>query len=151
MCAKRAAAAPAVTIRRGRAADAKALVALYVREPAVSDFAGLHTTARFRQLVRSRDGILLVAERRGRVVGALDAEIYKESRFSYFANIVVARGWRGRGIGAQLIARYEGMCRRRGVTTILALVYDWNRDMHRVMRRRRYRNNGRLVEYIRKL
>jgi len=30
-------------------------------------------------------------------------------------------------------------------------VYDWNRDMHRVMRRKRYRNSGRLVEYIKKL
>ena len=57
----------------------------------------------------------------------------------------------GHCLGAQLMARYEESCRRRGVTTILALVYDWNRDMHRVMRRKRYRNSGKLVEYIKKL
>ena len=74
-----------------------------------------------------------------------------ESSFSYFANIVVARRHRGQGVGAHLMARYEQLCRRRGVSTILALVYDWNRDMHRVMRRKRYRNSGRLVEYIKKL
>ena len=141
----------AITIRKGRVDDADALVALYVREPAVSDFDGLHTPERFRQLARARSGILLVAEHGGRVIGALDAEVYGASRFSYFANIVVARRHRGRGIGSQLMARYEQCCRRRGVTTILALVYDWNRDMHRVMRRKRYRNSGRLVEYIKKL
>ena len=144
-------AGPAITIRKGRVDDAKALVALYVREPAVSDFDGLHTPERFQQLARSRSAILLVAECGGRVIGALDAEIYGASRFSYFANIVVARKHRGQGVGSQLMARYEQCCRRRGVTMILALVYDWNRDMHRVMRRKRYRNSGRLVEYIKKL
>ena len=58
---------------------------------------------------------------------------------------------RGRGVGSQLMARYDALCLRRGITTILALVYDWNRDMHRVMRRKHYRNSGRLVEYIQKL
>jgi len=142
---------PAITIRKGRVDDAKALVALYIREPAVSDFDGLHTPERFRHLARSRSAILLVAELGGRVIGALDAEIYAESSFSYFANIVVARRHRGQGVGAQLMARYEQLCRQRGVSTILALVYDWNRDMHRIIRRKRYRNSGRLVEYIKKL
>ena len=151
MCATGKSAGPAVRIRKGRADDAETLVALYSREPAVSDFDGLHTPERFQQLARSRSGILLVADSGGRVIGALDAEIYGASRFSYFANIVVARRHRGRGVGSQLMECYEQCCRRRGVTTILALVYDWNRDMHPVMRRKHYRNNGRLVEYIKKL
>lgn len=151
MCATDHRAGPAIQIRKGRADDADTLVALYTREPAVSDFAGLHTPERFQHLVRSRSGILLVAECGGRVIGALDAEIYAESSFSYFANIVVARKHRGQGVGSQLMERYEQLCRRRGITTILALVYDWNRDMHQVMRRKRYRNSGRLVEYIKKL
>ena len=151
MRAKDSCAGPSVRIRRGRVDDADTLVALYAREPAVSDFDGLHTPERFQHLARSRSAILLVAECGGRVMGALDAEIYAESRFSYFANIVVARGQRGRGVGAQLMARYEESCRRRGVTTILALVYDWNRDMHRVMRRKRSRTSGKLGEYIKKL
>ncbi|MEI6210466.1 MAG: GNAT family N-acetyltransferase [bacterium] len=142
---------PAIRIRKGRAVDADMLVTLYAREPAVSDFDGLHTPERFRSLARSRSAILLVAECGGRVIAALDAEVYAESKFSYFANIVVVRRHRGQGIGAQLMARYEQCCRRRGITTILALVYDWNRDMHQVMRRKRYRNSGRLVEYIKKL
>ena len=141
----------AIRVRKGRADDADTLVALYAREPAVSDFDGLHTPERFRHLARSRSAILLVAECGDRVIGALDAEVYAESSFSYFANIVVARKHRGRGVGSQLMARYEQCCRRRGVTTILALVYDWNRDMHRIMRQKRYRNSGRLVEYIKKL
>ena len=138
-------------IRKGRVEDANTLVALYAREPAVSDFAGLHTPERFQHLARSRSAILLVAECEGCVVGALDAEVYAESNFSYFANIVVARGQRRRGIGSLLMARYEESCRRRGISTILALVYDWNRDMHQVMRRQHYRNSGKLVEYIKKL
>jgi GNAT superfamily N-acetyltransferase len=151
MRAKKPESTPVIRLRKGRADDAETLVRLYAREPAVSDFAGLHTPERFRELVRSRSALLIVAEQDGRIIGALDAEIYAASNFSYFANVVVARRHRGRGVGAQLIARYEQACRRRGITTILALVYDWNRTMHRVMRRTRYRASGRLVEYIKRV
>jgi ribosomal protein S18 acetylase RimI-like enzyme len=140
-----------VKIRKGRVEDARTLVALYARERAVSDFDGLHTAARFQHLARSRQDILLVAERAGRVIGALDAEVYAETHFSYFANIVVAPKHRRQGVGRTLMEHYERICRKRRIRTILALVYDWNHAMHPVMRRTRYRNNGRLIEYIKSL
>jgi predicted nucleic acid-binding protein len=62
---------PVARIRRGRVGDARALVALYAREPAVSDFDSLHTTAQIRRpvydafylvLARRHDGCLLTLD-----------------------------------------------------------------------------------------
>jgi N-acetylglutamate synthase-like GNAT family acetyltransferase len=140
-----------IEVRKARPADVPALLRLFRGEKGVTDFAGLHTAARFLSLIRSRTDVIIVASCDGEVVGALDAEIYRESSFSYFANIVVKRGLRGQGIGRRLIDRYEAICREKRISTVVALVYDWNKDMHALMRKRRYGNNGRLVEYVKRL
>jgi N-acetylglutamate synthase-like GNAT family acetyltransferase len=138
-------------IRKACLADVPALHRLYAGEKGVTDFDGMHTLERFRRLVRSKTDIIIVAEYDGKIAGALDAEIYRESAFSYFANIVVAKGMRGKGVGRCLIERYETICRQKKLKAIIALVYDWNRKMHGVMRKARYRNKGMLVEYLKRL
>ncbi|OGJ91426.1 MAG: hypothetical protein A2268_00295 [Candidatus Raymondbacteria bacterium RifOxyA12_full_50_37] len=141
----------AVRIRKGRDSDINALLSLYRKERAVSDFVGLHTRARFKRLIRSKDDLLIVAENGQGVAGALDAEFYRESRFSYFANLVVSAKERRNKIGTRLVAAYEQICRKRGITRVVALVYNWNTGMHKLMKRGQYRNSGTLVEYIKTL
>lgn len=140
-----------IRVTRGRPGDVEALYRLYSPEKAVSDIAGLHTRERFRALVRSREDLLLVARRGKAVAGALDAEFYPESGFSYFANLVVAKNERRKGVAGLLLDEYERFCRKKGIRSIVTLVYDWNKSMRRLMERRKYGNKGMLVEYVRKL
>lgn len=138
-------------IRKGRQMDIDQLLRLYRPERAVTDFSGLHTRKRFRCLIQSRNDLLIVAVHKGKILGALDAEFYNESRFSYFANLVVTRDKRKKGIGRRLIREYERICRKRGIKTIAVLVYDFNRKMHGLMKKTRYKDNGKLVEYLKRL
>ena len=140
-----------IKIRKAKSKDAGLLLKLYSKEKGVSDFAGLQTKERFLSLVNSKDAVIIVAEKEGKVIGALDAEFYDESRFSYFANIVVSKKERGKGIASKLIKEYEQICKKRGIKTIVALVFDWNKKMHPIMKNKKYKYTGNLREYIKKL
>ncbi len=140
-----------ITITLAKFSDINELFLLYKPEKGVNDFSGLHTKKRFRSLIKSKDDILLVARRKGKIVGALDAEFYDESRFSYFANIVVAKEERRKGIAQLLMDEYERVCRKRKISMIIGLVYDWNKCMHGFMKKRKYKLYGTLAEYLKKL
>ena len=79
--------------------------------------------AEARRLVdEPREGVLLVAEADGEIVGVLGASwqraLHVPGRYATVQDLWVAEEWRGAGIGAGLIDALAAMARERGVSRL---------------------------------
>ena len=138
-----------IKIRKGKESDIPQLVKLYSGVKEIEDFVGMkYDKGYFMHFIRPKSNMLFVAECDGEICGALNAEM---AEFTFLNNVVVARAWRGKGIGGSLIKRLEQESRRRGNRTLLALVYDWNKPMHKIMRHYDYARGKKTVIYSKKV
>jgi ribosomal protein S18 acetylase RimI-like enzyme len=90
-----------------------------------ADVAWQRRRERWRSTLESRDGILVVAERDGRVIGALVGESEDPAEGSdtfevptstaHVHDIAVLPDAQGGGVGRALMARFEQVLRERGV------------------------------------
>jgi GNAT superfamily N-acetyltransferase len=93
-----------------------------------------------------QDGATLVAEQNGRVVGFCDLLFVPRLNFvapqAWIPDLVVAEGDRGRGIGAALLARAEGLARGRGCWSIFLSSANWRTGSHAFYRRTGWDQSG---------
>ncbi len=105
-------------IREARAHDAEAIARLVAAE-----------AARGVLLPRSREDVLehlqefVVAEADGALAGAGSLHVYDEA-LAEVRSLVVAPSFRGRGVGAALVAALEERARALGIGRAFALTYE---------------------------
>jgi len=128
-----------VMIRRARAADADAIGALIPRliafgPPPWRDPAEMSRTDRavIAQAVTATgdDPAVFVAEAGGRVIGFVHLrsieDYYRRRRHGHVADLVVATGAEGRGIGRRLLARAEAWALGQGFDWLSIAVFEAN-------------------------
>lgn len=141
-----------VTIRKGRTADLPQLIRLYKGVKEITDFAGQrYDKGYFEMFLHSRATVVLVAVNGEDVVGALNAEFADLGGYTYLNNIVVSKNHCKEGIGGMLMNELERIVKKRRHVSILALVFDWNKNMQAVMRHQRYVPTGKTIIYAKKL
>lgn len=101
--------ARALRIRRGRAADAQAVLALEASFP--TDRMSARSVRRFLAVPSAR---VLVAEVDGRIGGALILLLRRNSAWGRIYSVVVHPEHRGLGIGRRLVEAAEMQARRAG-------------------------------------
>jgi N-acetylglutamate synthase-like GNAT family acetyltransferase len=139
-------------IRKGKLSDIPQLAKLYTGVKEIADFAGQkHDRAYFLSCMKTKSGILLIAEQEGKICGALNADFDDIAKYTFLDNIVVAKDCRGQGVGRQLFRKLETESKKRGNKRIFAFVYTWNKNMHKVMKRYDYVPSGKTVIYFKKL
>jgi len=107
----------AVTLRTGTPRDARGVLALTRASLTSSDYliqtpeefapSPRHTKAWLRRLLAADREIALVAEAGGEIVALLDTVTEPRRRLAHITRfgLLVAEGWRGRGLGRAMIAR----------------------------------------------
>ena len=146
-----------VTLRTATLDDVDAIVAIYLASAEhhaalapeayrVPGVAALH--ARFRRMLEQADpaDLHLVAVLDGQVVGQLDAfrdaaagdGNMRRPRATAYIGIAVADGWRGRGIGTQLIGAAERWAVDQGIDAVSLEVAAENAGARRLYRRLGY-------------
>ncbi len=125
-------------IRQARGADAVALAALY--QSLVSDPHINVRPERLEALAADPHNYLLVCEVDGVVCGTvlltlcLDA-MYGNQLYGVLENVVVAEAQRGQGIGHQLMAHVEELCRQHDCSKIMLLSAASRAQAHRFFER----------------
>ena len=129
-------------VRRGRLEDVDAALLLFAkldsferdwrvftpRSTAVGD-----TRERYRRLVVADDGILVVAEAGGRLVGLGTGRITKPSSWSdelalEVANVYVDTSFRRQGVGRAIVAKLVEFAFERGLERLVLRLFAPNRD-----------------------
>ncbi len=125
---------PTIVIRAARVADAAAIAAIWNHEvqhtEATTDTVVRGVAAHRAWLVeRDDDHPVIVADCAGDVAGYAALSAYRPKpafRRSVEDSVYVARGVRGRGIGARLLARLVELARERGHHSIIARITSRN-------------------------
>lgn len=132
---------PTITIREAHAGEAAAVATLYR-----SFVANSHINVREDRLeviARDPNNFLFVCAVDGEVCGTafltlcLDA-MFGHQPYGVLENVVVAEAWRGRGIGGQLFAQVEEVCRLRDCSKIMLLSTASREAAHRFFAKQGY-------------
>lgn len=134
-------------MRVARDADLDAIVALW-------DEAGMlsYTAEPYEDLARTRShdaGLVLVAERGGRVVGTVTGTW--DGRRGWIMRLAVEPSARRQGVASALIADVEARLHARGATQVNLLVFAENRDALAFWRELGYRSMAPVVLLTRRV
>ncbi|HEX3219260.1 MAG TPA: GNAT family protein [Candidatus Limnocylindria bacterium] len=106
------------------------------------------------EMIRSSDGLTLVAEADGEIIGNVLVSLERNTVSSHVGtlSIVVADGWREVGIGSDMVRAAQDWCAASGLLKLgLAVfpdneraiaVYEHAGFVHEGLRRRQYRGEG---------
>jgi len=139
-------------IRRARPADVSAIAGLWAdlmrhhqkRAGKLSDHYALQTDAGkswrkwLRKWMRSKDGLILVAEDHGRLAGyslsfiKKNVPVYRIRRLGYLSDLYVADGYRNKGIGTAFFRKARAWFRWRGVKYASIAVHEINPGARRI-------------------
>ena len=92
-----------------------------------------------------------VCENRGKIIGFLIAEIWKENGYSFLNNIAAHKDHRGKGCGSLLFDDYEQHCRKLGLKSMSSLVRTDNKGMQAWSKNKGYKKGHALYYYEKKL
>jgi RimJ/RimL family protein N-acetyltransferase len=146
---------PAVTVRPATLADVDTLVALLVEVAGEGRWIGAEAPVdvdRRRQRmaadVEGEDAIILVAEAGGEPVGQLGLRLAPYGVADL--GMLVAAGWRGRGVGAALLAEAVRRAREAGAHKIALQVWPHNTAAIALYERFGFRREGYLRRHYRR-
>jgi [ribosomal protein S18]-alanine N-acetyltransferase len=103
------------------------------------------SAATFRSLLRRRDAEVIVAEWDGELVGYAASWYVLDQ--AELGNVAVTAAWRGRGIGAVLVAAVLESAGRRGVREVFLEVRPSNPTAQRMYERFGFQHVGRRANY----
>ncbi|HZA83422.1 MAG TPA: GNAT family N-acetyltransferase [Actinomycetes bacterium] len=146
---------PAVTVRDATPADVDALVAMLVEVAGEGRWIGVEAPVdvdRRRQRmaadVEAEDAIVLVAEAGGEPVGQLGLRLAPYGVADL--GMLVAAGWRGRGVGAALLAEAVRRARQAGAHKIALQVWPHNAAAIALYERFGFQREGYLRRHYRR-
>lgn len=151
-----------VSVRPARAEDAEALAEVYIEsaehhmrlDPSIYAHPDLDKMiSRYQERVASGDpdSEIVVAERKGRVIGFVDIQLRRpdghprmiRDAVSAEVDIAVLDDWRGRGVGTRLMDAAEDWAVEHGADLVTVSVHVANVDAVRFYQDHRgYRTNG---------
>jgi GNAT superfamily N-acetyltransferase len=107
-------------------------------------------TERTLQNVAKNNGVIYVAETKGRIVGLVVGIIHEQTREELLEHVpfkrgvvlelIVARGYRKKGVGTLLMERIEGYFRQSGCSVAGVDVFFPNKTAYRLYSKLGYRN-----------
>ena len=127
-----------ITVREARGADAVAVAALYsylVASPHINV-----REERLETIASDPHNFIFVCEVDEVVCGTafltlcLDA-MFGNQPYGVVENVVVAEGWRGKGIGSRLFAHVEEVCRIRDCSKLMLMSMATRESAHRFFER----------------
>lgn len=134
---------PTPRLRRARAGDLEALVALEQ-----ASFAGDRMSARqWRRHIASQRAIVIVASEGGHLLGAALAFVHAAHDIARLYSLATAEDARGRGIGDRLVEAVERAARVAGRRRLRLEVREDNTPAQRLYEGRGYRRIGRRTGY----
>ena len=146
---------PAVTVREATMADVDTLVEMLAAVAAEGRWIGteapVDTERRRRRMaadVEAGDVVLLVAEAEGKPVGQLGLELARYGVADL--GMLVAAGWRGRGVGTALLAEAVSRARAAGAHKIALQVWPHNAAAIALYERFGFRREGYLRRHYRR-
>ena len=146
---------PSVTVRPATLADVDAVVAILVEVAGEGRWIGTEAPVdverRRRRMVEDierEDAIVLVAEVAGEPVGELGLHLAGYGVADL--GMVVAAGWRGRGIGSALLAEAIDQARAAGAHKIALQVWPHNAAALALYERFGFRREGYLTRHYRR-
>jgi ribosomal protein S18 acetylase RimI-like enzyme len=102
-----------------------------------------------RDMLTNKSYLSLIAEERGKIVGFLIAEFWKDEKYSFMLDMFVMPEHRRNGIATMLEREYEKLCRKAKMKMILTSVIVSNKKMQKFMGKRGY-EKGTEVYYFEK-
>jgi RimJ/RimL family protein N-acetyltransferase len=146
---------PAVTVREATLADADALVAMLVAVAGEGRWIGTEAPVdverRRRRMVaeiEGEDAVVLVAEAAGAPVGQLGLHLAGYGVADL--GMLVAAGWRGRGVGSALLAEAVERARAAGAHKVALQVWPHNSAAIALYERFGFRREGYLRRHYRR-
>jgi ribosomal-protein-alanine N-acetyltransferase len=105
--------------------------------------------AYMRQIIRSHRSATWIAEEGTQLAGfaVVEWELRADEMTAYIETVEVAQGFRGQGVGAELMRRVEGSARAAGARTIWLHVDAENGSAIRLYERHGYERQGREEHY----
>ncbi len=98
-----------------------------------------------------KNGIGLVAEVTMQFAGFLLAEADKKTGFSYLPYLVIARKYRGLGLGSMLLRAYEVECKKRGIHLLIVDAPAFNKKALQFYRQRGFVQGKPRIPFYKKL
>lgn len=141
-------------VRRATAADVERLVELFVAVAAEGRWIGREVVDRSERhaelmaALASSDNGVFVAEAAGGVMGHLG--IVRRAYGVADLGMMVAEGWRGRGVGSALLAAGLGWAKEAGAHKVALQVWPHNEAARRLYRRFGFVEEGRLRRHYRR-
>ena len=146
---------PPVTIREASLADVDRLLDLVVAVAGegrwISVEAPVDLAARRRRMVEELEGeqtVMLVAEAGGELVGQLDLRLARYGVADL--GMLVAAGWRRRGVGSALLAEAIDRARKAGAHKLALQVWPHNTAALALYERFGFRREGYLTRHYRR-
>lgn len=141
-----------IIIRKAKVSDIPQLVKLYSNTKEITDFAGQkHDKAYFSKCFISKVTKVFVAARSEEIVGVTTAEFDPVFKYTYASKIVVSKKHRGQGIATMLMKAVEQESKRLKIKRIFGFVYDWNKNMQKIMEHRGFSPQGKTIIYSKKV
>jgi RimJ/RimL family protein N-acetyltransferase len=144
-----------VTVRPAREADLDALVELYAAVAAEGRWIGAEAPVdrerrrqRFAEQLHSDSTVMLVADARGQLVGQLGLHVAGYGVADL--GMLVAEGWRRRGVGSALLREGIDRARQAGAHKVSLQVWPHNRAAIALYERFGFRREGRLRRHYRR-
>ncbi|MFA5141663.1 MAG: GNAT family N-acetyltransferase [Candidatus Woesearchaeota archaeon] len=143
---------PDIIIRKAQTKDIPQLVRLYSNVHEIIDYSNQkHDKKYFLNCLRSNTLRIIIAEIEKKICGATVAEFEEIMKYTYWSKIVVSPKCRGQGIGSLLMKAVEQESRERHIKRIFGLVYDWNKNMQKIMKHNKFKSQGKTIVYSKEL
>ena len=120
-----------ITVRQSRKKDIDQIAALCVQLG--YDYPADKIRKKFRKIRKSKDNEIFVACDSGKVIGWIHISIYNLLYFQKLGNIlglITDRGYRGRGIGKNLMSSAEQWAKDKGCAGIIVNSGETRKDTH---------------------
>jgi N-acetylglutamate synthase-like GNAT family acetyltransferase len=72
----------------------------------------------FKRLIKSKEGIFLIAEHASKIVGVAYGEFSEKEDFAELTGIAVLEKYRNKGIGSQLLREFEKIIHNKNISAI---------------------------------
>lgn len=104
-----------------------------------------------KQYIEGPISKLFVAEVDGKIVGFILIEIWKKAKYSYIADIAVAKKFRGKHIGHDLMVFAEKFAKKQGSKYFFYYMQENNEAMEKMSNKLGYKRGKKFIFYSKEL
>ena len=137
-------------VRNATAKDVRHILKLVSTAKEVEAYEGNKPSENFiRSHLYNPHNVMLVCEEKGKIIGSLTAEMWKDKKYAFISTIVVHKETRGMGVGTMLYNSFEKSCKKNHIKAINFLVLSTNKKMQNWSEKKGFRK-GHLMYFYEK-